>query len=251
MTIITRMKCCTIFLWVSKNTKPNQPSFPSLFHILSSLLCCFSLLCKHKHFLIKNLFLTNNQVDFLSFFLRLSMTQNNRKANKQSEAKSCVRTAWDTKENCFIIAMAWNPKLFADETFDYDFAGATTTNLPPGVLYRVKATYKYIQEDGDELSFDVGDIINVIEYDDPEDQVKVDVANFEKFLIISFTNLLGGRLADGHKRRRHRKRNVPSELHPAVVNFTLLCFIQNQNHIFYKLFVFNKKFNIVDWKFFR
>lgn len=52
------------------------------------------------------------------------------------------------------------------------FSGATTANLPPGVLYRVKATYKYVQEDGDELSFDVGDIINVIEYDDPEDQVR-------------------------------------------------------------------------------
>jgi SH3 domain len=52
-------------------------------------------------------------------------------------------------------------------------SGATTTNLTPGVLYRVKATYKYVQEDGDELSFDVGDIVNVVEYDDPEDQVCV------------------------------------------------------------------------------
>ncbi|KAL9699570.1 hypothetical protein quinque_003011 [Culex quinquefasciatus] len=38
--------------------------------------------------------------------------------------------------------------------------GATTTDLPPGVLYRVKATYKYVREDVDELSFDVGDIVN-------------------------------------------------------------------------------------------
>lgn len=55
----------------------------------------------------------------------------------------------------------------------YVIAGATTTNLPPGVLYRVKATYKYVREDGDELSFDVGDTVNVVEYDDPEDQVCV------------------------------------------------------------------------------
>ncbi|XP_012138926.1 amphiphysin isoform X4 [Megachile rotundata] len=48
--------------------------------------------------------------------------------------------------------------------------GATTDNLPPGVLYRVKATYKYRCEDVDELSFDVGDIIRVVEYDDPEEQ---------------------------------------------------------------------------------
>lgn len=50
---------------------------------------------------------------------------------------------------------------------------ATTTDLPPGVLYRVKATYGYVKEDVDELSFEVGDIIRVIEYDDPEDQVKI------------------------------------------------------------------------------
>ncbi|XP_067012113.1 amphiphysin isoform X2 [Anabrus simplex] len=48
--------------------------------------------------------------------------------------------------------------------------GATTDNLPPGVLYRVKATYKYTREDVDELSFDVGEIIRVVEYDDPEEQ---------------------------------------------------------------------------------
>lgn len=48
--------------------------------------------------------------------------------------------------------------------------GASTDNLPPGVLYRVKATYKYTREDVDELSFEVGEIISVIEYDDPEEQ---------------------------------------------------------------------------------
>ncbi|XP_066138650.1 amphiphysin isoform X2 [Euwallacea fornicatus] len=47
---------------------------------------------------------------------------------------------------------------------------ASTENLPPGVLYKVKATYKYNREDVDELSFDVGEIISVIEYDDPEEQ---------------------------------------------------------------------------------
>jgi len=49
--------------------------------------------------------------------------------------------------------------------------GATTENLPPGVLYRVKATYKYNREDVDELSFDVGEIVRVVDYDDPEEQV--------------------------------------------------------------------------------
>lgn len=50
---------------------------------------------------------------------------------------------------------------------------STTADLPPGALYRVKTTYKYLKEDEDELSFEVGDIICVIEYDDPEDQVSV------------------------------------------------------------------------------
>ncbi|XP_065719186.1 bridging integrator 2 isoform X2 [Drosophila suzukii] len=49
-------------------------------------------------------------------------------------------------------------------------ADANTADLPPGVLYRVKATYGYVKEDVDELSFEIGDLIRVIEYDDPEDQ---------------------------------------------------------------------------------
>ncbi|XP_066138649.1 myc box-dependent-interacting protein 1 isoform X1 [Euwallacea fornicatus] len=56
-----------------------------------------------------------------------------------------------------------------EELYDIP-AGASTENLPPGVLYKVKATYKYNREDVDELSFDVGEIISVIEYDDPEEQ---------------------------------------------------------------------------------
>ncbi|XP_017077980.1 myc box-dependent-interacting protein 1 isoform X5 [Drosophila eugracilis] len=47
---------------------------------------------------------------------------------------------------------------------------ANTADLPEGVLYRVKATYGYVKEDVDELSFEIGDLIRVIEYDDPEDQ---------------------------------------------------------------------------------
>ncbi|GFS78948.1 amphiphysin [Nephila pilipes] len=37
-------------------------------------------------------------------------------------------------------------------------------------LYQVQGTYKYSAEDVDELSFNVGDIINVVAYDDPEEQ---------------------------------------------------------------------------------
>lgn len=49
-------------------------------------------------------------------------------------------------------------------------SGATTDNLPPGVLYQVKAAYKYQAEDMDELQFEVGEEIDVIEYEDPEEQ---------------------------------------------------------------------------------
>lgn len=48
--------------------------------------------------------------------------------------------------------------------------GATTTNLPEGVLYKVRSTYKYVAEDADELNFEAGEIIHVIVYDDPEEQ---------------------------------------------------------------------------------
>ncbi|XP_052753547.1 myc box-dependent-interacting protein 1 isoform X3 [Galleria mellonella] len=47
---------------------------------------------------------------------------------------------------------------------------ATLAGLPAGTLYRVRATYRYTREDSDELSFDVGDIIRVVEYDDPDEQ---------------------------------------------------------------------------------
>ncbi|XP_030024837.1 myc box-dependent-interacting protein 1 isoform X3 [Manduca sexta] len=47
---------------------------------------------------------------------------------------------------------------------------ATLAGLPAGALYRVRATYRYTREDSDELSFDVGDIIRVVEYDDPDEQ---------------------------------------------------------------------------------
>ncbi|OQR68808.1 myc box-dependent-interacting protein 1-like, partial [Tropilaelaps mercedesae] len=53
----------------------------------------------------------------------------------------------------------------------YDIpVGATTTDLPAGTLYRVRATYKYTAEDVDELNFESGEVIRVIEYEDPEEQ---------------------------------------------------------------------------------
>ena len=36
--------------------------------------------------------------------------------------------------------------------------------------FQVKATYKYAAEDNDELSFESGEIIDVVQYEDPEEQ---------------------------------------------------------------------------------
>ena len=36
----------------------------------------------------------------------------------------------------------------------------------------MKAAYKYQAEDVDELQFEVGEVIDVVEYEDPEEQVK-------------------------------------------------------------------------------
>uniref|UniRef100_A0A1B6LLS3 Uncharacterized protein n=1 Tax=Graphocephala atropunctata TaxID=36148 RepID=A0A1B6LLS3_9HEMI len=68
-----------------------------------------------------------------------------------------------------VAAETNNNKQQVEQLYDIP-PGATTDNLPPGVLYRVKATYKYNREDNDELSFEVGEIIRVIEYDDPDEQ---------------------------------------------------------------------------------
>ncbi|XP_050562679.1 myc box-dependent-interacting protein 1 isoform X3 [Spodoptera frugiperda] len=56
-----------------------------------------------------------------------------------------------------------------DDVYDIPI-GATLSGLPAGTLYRVRATYRYTREDSDELSFDVGEVIRVVEYDDPDEQ---------------------------------------------------------------------------------
>ncbi|XP_050343405.1 myc box-dependent-interacting protein 1 isoform X2 [Nymphalis io] len=56
-----------------------------------------------------------------------------------------------------------------EEVYDIP-VGATLSGLPAGTLYRVRATYRYTREDSDELSFEVGDVIRVVEYDDPDEQ---------------------------------------------------------------------------------
>jgi len=40
------------------------------------------------------------------------------------------------------------------------------------VCWQVRATHKYVGEDLDELSFEPDEIITVVPFDDPEEQVK-------------------------------------------------------------------------------
>ena len=95
----------------------------------------------------------------------------------------------------------------------FDFVtGATTDNLPPGVLYQVKAAYKYQAEDMDELQFEVGEVIDVVEYEDPEEQVRLQSSHWlERFL----DSLLfsGGGLADGGAFVNRAEGTLPGQLH--------------------------------------
>lgn len=50
-----------------------------------------------------------------------------------------------------------------------ELAGSVSEK-PPVYLNKVRATYKYLAEDEDELTFEAGEIIQVIEYDDPSEQ---------------------------------------------------------------------------------
>ncbi|CAL1277287.1 unnamed protein product [Larinioides sclopetarius] len=63
-------------------------------------------------------------------------------------------------------------EMSANEEITEEDKSENKSEIPLGVnaLYQVQGTYKYTAEDVDELSFNVGDIINVVAYDDPEEQ---------------------------------------------------------------------------------
>lgn len=73
---------------------------------------------------------------------------------------------------CTVCVLRHHIGYFQPITDCHSFSGASTDNLPPGVLYKVKASYKYQAEDVDELQFDVGEVIQVVAYEDPEEQVE-------------------------------------------------------------------------------
>ncbi|XP_024918115.1 myc box-dependent-interacting protein 1b isoform X8 [Cynoglossus semilaevis] len=44
------------------------------------------------------------------------------------------------------------------------------SDLPPGFLYKVKATHDYAATDGDELELKIGDVVLVVAFDNPDEQ---------------------------------------------------------------------------------
>ena len=64
----------------------------------------------------------------------------------------------------------------------------------------------------DELSFEVGELIDVIEYDDPEEQVSEGVGQGSVDTDLVF-DVSGGGLADGGAFVNRAKGTLPSQLH--------------------------------------
>ena len=91
------------------------------------------------------------------------------------------------------------------------------------MLYKVKATYKYQAEDMDELAFEVGEIIDVIEYEDPEEQVPQ--RKREIWAIFNIFFIAGGGMVDGSQGLNRTEGSLPSQLYKAYLKFKMLKFL--------------------------
>ena len=54
------------------------------------------------------------------------------------------------------------------------------------VGWQVQATHKYVGEDLDELTFEPGEIITVVPFDDPEEQVKKTTTFMHMSFVVQF-----------------------------------------------------------------
>ncbi|EEB18625.1 Amphiphysin, putative [Pediculus humanus corporis] len=130
----------------------------------------------------------------------------------------------------------FSPDVPVTESPEGDTTDTTTTatstknveelyDIPVG---EVKATYKYNREDSDELSFDVDEIIRVVEYDDPEEQV------LEFFVFLVPLGFGDGRLfhyEESRKVRERRECSRPNSRDPyerQKKNHYLLAFIKKK-----------------------
>ena len=94
----------------------------------------------------------------------------------------------------------------------------------------MKATYKYQAEDMDELSFEVGEIIDVMEYDDPEEQVSEGVTGVWPHADLVF-DVSGGGLAVWSQGLHRSEGIVPGELHQTHLELWLATICHILQHL--------------------
>ena len=82
------------------------------------------------------------------------------------------------------------------------------TREPANCQFKVRATHAYKAEDEDELSFDAGDLIFVVPYDDPDEQVSD---------CVQCDSCAGRRLADGHQGVDGCQGRLPAQLYQDAV----------------------------------
>lgn len=90
------------------------------------------------------------------------------KRASQSEAESTEGSP-SNEEAAPVSASQTEPVQPQAQTQQQQQSEGSGTEIP-GFLYKVRASYRYVAEDDDELSFEKGEIINVVEFEDPEEQ---------------------------------------------------------------------------------
>jgi amphiphysin len=102
----------------------------------------------------------------------------NNTADSQKDGTSTVspgvngihKAAEEEKKKVDKTNMSLDLKSTNTPSSNHETESVSPSKAEAGVLYRVRATYRYLKEDVDELSFEAGEIIRVVEYDDPEEQ---------------------------------------------------------------------------------
>ncbi|XP_067141351.1 amphiphysin-like [Centruroides vittatus] len=98
-----------------------------------------------------------------------------RKYFSRSKSTSCIKSIGDVTsiksiagtESDFDEYKENSSNCTVTDVDGYDVpVDANVENLPSGVLYKVKTLYRYVAEDLDELSFECGEIIRVVRYDE-------------------------------------------------------------------------------------
>uniref|UniRef100_A0A8C7XD10 Myc box-dependent-interacting protein 1 n=1 Tax=Oryzias sinensis TaxID=183150 RepID=A0A8C7XD10_9TELE len=76
----------------------------------------------------------------------------------------------EARANWNLIHVLIGPEVFFFFLQSFTVANGSDGELPPGFLYKVKAVHEYTATDGDELELNVGDIVLVLAFDNPDEQ---------------------------------------------------------------------------------